>query len=652
MERYIKRVTLVIICIAAVIASSMPVFADVPHEDPESATAVFDGISVFNYYTETFDAVLVKDSETARLKMSKMPFANIPENLQNATDELASSIVTESQMIVEISDNIETLISLSRQSRFPEADFLLKETEQTIDQAEAILDQIELLVVITGSYFSVATISPNSDLRIAYDNVLDRIARLRGLLDTYRNILESSITSIISSHALKTTALSLNVEPLSAFVGDNVNIAGTLTSEGQPLANREIHLLFNNSIYATVETDVGGHYETNLAVPFWYEPEIQAQALYYPVGGDIGIYLASTSPEITLEVLFYETELTIALAPKAYPGLETTIFCKFTYGELIPPTPRPIEIYLDNNLIAEGTAIEEFTATIKLDDDFPLGTHAITASSTSMGRYAPATATVGLNVTRAIPVLTVDFPTIVLIPGKVDLSGQLQSGAGSLSNADITITLDRTRTTVKSSESGAFEASLEMKWGFELVGSQDLIIQVTPQEPWNDSLVVSKKAFLISTINCAVFLAIVIFFGVFLSYKLKRRIEAYARRRTKPAVAPASRPETTPVYSETINVPLKLVEATAESEPRQKIFAWYISILKLVQKAARAFLRPNQTLREFAADTQKTLGPVSAYFIDFTKMIEKLLYSSSQTTDKEVSKSRELTDKIQEGLER
>ena len=61
-------------------------------------------------------------------------------------------------------------------------------------------------------------------------------------------------------------------------------------------------------------------------------------------------------------------------------------------------------------------------------------------------------------------------------------------------------------------------------------------------------------------------------------------------------------------------------------------------------------MKPDQTLREFAAATNKALGPVAGYFIDFTRFVEKLLYSQYQPADHDVEQSKQVTDKIEQEL--
>jgi hypothetical protein len=84
----LKPIILAIICTAIVFVSSgLPIQAADPHEDPEKTLPVFSGIALFNYYSETLDFVLAKNPHEVTAKMEKMPFANLPDNLTETTND-------------------------------------------------------------------------------------------------------------------------------------------------------------------------------------------------------------------------------------------------------------------------------------------------------------------------------------------------------------------------------------------------------------------------------------------------------------------------------------------------------------------------------------------------------------------------------------
>jgi hypothetical protein len=379
-------------------------------------------------------------------------------------------------------------------------------------------------------------------------------------------------------------------------------------------------------------------------------PELDLQALYYPRGNDVGVYLASLSPVIKLKVLFYEAELEVTVEDKAYPGLETTVAGRFDYGQSPPLNQRKAEIYFDNVLSTEVVAQETFVQEIGIDPEADVGEHIITVSAAAVERYAPVDGSAVLNVTRATPILDLSTPKVALIPGSIGLGGKLYSEVGPLSGALINMGLGKSQVELVSSEDGAFDTKIRVGMGFGVIGSQDLVIRVVPQEPWHVPLFTTRTVVMVNVINCGGILAILIFLGIYLPGRLRGRLGVYPRRRvrTVPAIV---QPEIVPTYSDSTIVPSSIEEGGQDSgEPRNRIFYWYRLVVRLIQGITRALLAPHQTLREFAYESSRVLGPVAKYFIELTKIVERLLYSRYRPTEEDAGKSKQLSDTIEEGL--
>ena len=393
-----------------------------------------------------------------------------------------------------------------------------------------------------------------------------------------------------------------------------------------------------------------GHYQGTLQVPYWYIPEMDLQALYYPRDEDIGLYIASLSPVVKLKVLYYEAGLEVTVEDKAYPGLETTVSGKFDYGQSPPLIERKVEIYLDDVFITELKTGEEFSQEIKLSPELDVGKHTITVSAVAAERYSPVVASAILDVTKAPLILDINIPAVAMIPGGIGLGGKLYSEVGPVSGAQIRMGLGKSQAELVSSEDGTFDTEIKMGMGFSLIGSQDLGIQVIPQEPWHATLTTTRNIVIMNMVNCGGILILLAFLGIFLPGRLRGRLRMYSWRRARPAIAIAQ-PEPAPVYSETVLVPA-LTEESGETdgEPQIRIFYWYRLVLRLVQRMSRALLRPQQTLREFARESSRVLGPAAKYFIELTRMVEKLLYSQYRPTEGDVEKSKQLSHTIEEEL--
>jgi len=73
-------------------------------------------------------------------------------------------------------------------------------------------------------------------------------------------------------------------------------------------------------------------------------------------------------------------------------------------------------------------------------------------------------------------------------------------------------------------------------------------------------------------------------------------------------------------------------------------------LVRLIQGIAKRFIRLHHTLRELAHENSKILGPLSAYFVELTKVVEKLIYSRYRPDVGDVLKFKQLSGNVEEGL--
>ncbi len=653
--RTMHRIRKVRLVVAVVISSVMlgtatplVALAAQPHEDPETAEPVFSGIALFRYYSASLDFALKKNPEEVQARLEKMPFANISQSLEVPTGIFVSSSVNVSQLLVEVDKNLSELRTLVAQFRLDEAVELATKTSENLSQANNELKRLEQATTTAGRELKVSSAPEGSDLRASYDEVLDRINKIRKMLSSDKEMLTNLLLGTKPTEMLKPTEVTLQIEPPVAFVGDNIRFEGKLSSQGKPLAGREVAILLDGSRYVTGKSDAGGYYQGTLQVPYQYVPELDLQALYYPQDEDIGLYVASTSPVTKLKVLFYEAELKIVVEDKAYPGLETMVAGRFDYAQSPAPNERRVEIYLDDAFITEVAAQEAFEREISLDPGIDIGKHIITVSAAYMGRYSPVVASTSINVTRATPVLDMIIPKIGTIPGSISLGGKLRSEVGPLSGASIKMGLGQSQAESVSSKDGTFDTTIKMGMGFGLIGSQDLGIEVTPREPWHAPLKTASSIVMVNVVNCSGFLALLVFLGIYLPARLKRRLAAYPGRRTRPKIAVAPTLPV-PASSAKIIIPASVEDnGKTSEEPRSRILDWYRLVARLLLRITKALLLPQQTMREFANESSRVLGPNSKYFLELTRLVEKLLYSRYSPTEEDVEKSKELSQSIEE----
>ena len=659
-----KKVAGGIICLTGLFLISSSVFAAEPHQNPETANPVLSGITLFRYYSDSLDSVLLKDPAEVEARLEKMPFANIHQSLEEATDSFAISSIGTAYLVVEIDEDLVKLRAPREQFRLDEVLEVADQTADRLSRANSELERIEQAVENAGTELGVFSSPEGSDLRQSYSEVLEKTDRIRGMLGLYNDLLANLLAEtekieellespdITPEELLKATDITFEIQPVVAFVGDDIYFEGVLTSGKEPLAGREVDILINSSWYTTVRTDADGIYQGKLPVPYWYIPELDLQALYYPRDKDIGLYLASLSPVIKLEVLFYEAGLEVMVEDKAYPGLATTLRGRFDYGQFAPLSQRNIEIYFDDILVTGVVAQETFTQEIEIDPQAEVGEHSITVSAVASDRYSSVAVSVLLIVTKAAPILDLDIPTVAMIPGNVELGGKLYSEVGPLNGASLKIGLGKSQIELVSSEDGTFDSKIKVGMGLGVIGSQDLIIQALPQEPWHAPLATTKSVMMVNMVNCGGILAILIFLGIYLPSRLRKRLGAYPRSRTRPEVT-ISLPEPAPVYSESVMFPAQVAEHRQDSgEPRSRIFNWYRLVIRLIQGTTKTLLKPHQTPREFARANVSTLGPAAKYFIKLTEIVERLLYSQYRPTEKDAGESQQLSHTIEEELKR
>ena len=653
-NRFSKRAAIVAIAGVLIFCAS-PVLGleEVPHENPETAELAFNGISLLRYYSSSLDSVLNKDVKETEAKLQKMPFANVPERLTEAMANFAAKGIDISQLVVDIDQNLGILRELLTQSRLEESIELANEISDKLAQAYGDLDEIEDATKVTGEEFK-ATAHARGELRRSYDEVLDRIERIREMLDLYKSLMADALLGIKElqlAEDLQPTELTLKVEPTTAFVGDNIHFEGILTSEGKCLAGREVYILLDGSQYATSVTGPEGYYQGTLQLPYWYIHQVEVQALYYPRNEDIGVYIASLSPEVELEVLFHEAELKLTVEDKAYPGWETTIGGKFDYGQSPPPGERKVEIYLDNALLAKTMVQETLKEKVLIAPETELGYHTITVSAAPMGRYAPVTASAYLKITRATPIVDMNLPRIALIPGSIALSGRIYSEVGPVSKAPIKISLGKSRINLVSSEKGAFDTKVKMRMGLSPIGSQDIQIQVIPREPWHAMLSTTRSMVVVNMVSSGGILVMLLSFGVLARGRLRRRRKVVLEK--MPVGGIVAQPHLAQVYDNSMVIP-PLAEEKSESkqEPRSTILNLYRWTVRLIQAVTNVLVRPQQTLREFLKENRVSLGPAARFFEQLTRIVERLLYSNYQPTEEDAAKSEQLSHNIKEGIKR
>ncbi len=656
MNRFIKSITIIfIVCGVFSVTNVKEAYAQTLHENPEQAQQIFSGIPLFQYYTACLDLALMKKVDEVKTMLEKMPSASIPPELIGDNEDLSDSTGEIAYLISGISNNLDLLRKYITENRLDEASETANETYKMLSQATRDLRIMGDATKSLGQGFKVAAAPPDSALKLSYEELWQRINEINDFIDLSKKTLENLTAQ---PKSLINTQLTLSVEPNSVFVGDNFLVEGVLTaSGGRALNDRNIEILLGGSKVLTVTTDSDGRYRGIVTMPYKYLPEQEVQALYLPQGEDLEIYASSSSLPVKITVLYYETKIYIDVPEQTYPGLAFTVAGRFDYGEAPVPESRAIEIYIDDTFISRDSVIEEFTLDITIDQSVGPGKHILTIATLPMMRYSGVVVTEYLNVTSIITLLDIELPGVLIGPriiseprmismgdmqvalGGLSSRGRVWSEVGDLENVLVEIILGDSQRRITPNPDGTFNLNIEAAMSFILFGSQELEIKVLPQQLWHAPLNVTKNILVINVINCSITIIILIFLGIFLSLRLKKSIKKYQREKILALTRPVPI-EIKPVYTVEKEVPVK--GRTVKS----RLLQLYMGIVGLILRITHTKLKPEQTMREFSEEHSTFLGEAAKYFMEFTRLIEKLFYSSYEPSSDDSETGKKLYDVI------
>lgn len=706
----LKATVSLIACI--VVSGSMytAALAAEPHEDPETAKQAFNGVSLLQYYADALHFVSSKQPEEVKARLDKIPFVNIPLGMKESADDFTAASLDLAWLLLDIDQNLSLMRQLLEEDSPVEVVSQGFRTYGKLVSARERVDWATEVVDTTGRLLNVPSAPVESDLRKTYDEVMGAVAdNVRETLDLNESILadmmlgtvsaeiiaqileeqeidvdftllqpvishifdewnvavdfQSSpevlvetleklaatidLSGVLTAESLLPTDVTLKIDRQAAYVGENIHFEGMLTSEGEALAGRDIDILLNGFPWMTTTTETNGNYEDILSVPYRYFPDVNVQVLFYPRGEDVNRYISSYSPEVRLGLLFYNTQLEVKVEDMAYPGLKTTVTGEFDYGPSPPPEERRAEIYLDDVLISEFDTGKEFSQNIRIPPELDAGEHVLTISAEATGRYSPVVASTVLNITKVAPILDIDTPTILVVPGAIKLKGRIYSDLSPPTDTSIIMEFNKSEVELNISQDGTFDTRIGVGMGLGLIGSQELTVRVIPQEPWHRSFTARRNIVTINAVNCGAILVLLAVLGILLPRISRGRVRAPSAMTISPepdAYHEQQRESTTlAVFPENND--------GNEGDPRSRAFRWYLLAVRLVQRVTGFLPRPQQTLREFARETSRVLGPTGKYFQELTGIVERLLYSHQTATEEDAEKSKQLCKGIEDGLE-
>jgi hypothetical protein len=267
-----------------------------------------------------------------------------------------------------------------------------------------------------------------------------------------------------------------------------------------------------------------------------------------------------------------------------------------------------------------------------------LGQHNISVLVSSDGRYAGASYENTITVTRALPDIDIKAPTFVILPSKINITGNISSEL-PMEGGVVSIDFGGKSTEVAIQDDGRFSANLSIGLAWGLSGSSDLTVKVNPTELWNSATEVKIKIFSLNVINIAALvfcIAIVSVLATVTYTRKKRRIPAselkqhMAELKTDKAASLATAAQHRIVL---------------EGSKGQLLKA-YVKAVRVIEKEASVKMEPNMTMREFLTAVKPKLHKAGENFASLTAMAEKALYSPHETLASEAAAAERLASTV------
>jgi len=347
---------LILLLLAPILIPCMTVTgqpSQIPHEDPSAAQSTLDSYSFLSQYLEVFQLTASQQYENASQLTEKLSRITVPDELRyiiyrysNLTQQLIS-------VLHELDDTLNTASSLLDQYRLDEAGQSLDHAGVLVAKAQILLGDLQDATLTMSQRLGVFSSIVTSKVREAYNSLQGMLDRLQGLIDLYHQLLSRANERAegIKAEQLKSSVLTLNLNSTSCFVGGYLGASGFLSSEGSGLGNREVQVLLDGETVATTITNANGVYYALIRVPYEYVDSVSIKALYTPQGNNKGAYLASVSPSIKVQVLFYHTMVSVSVPGVAYPGLSLSVNGNVTSQDGLPLSGRQVKVLLDGVVI-------------------------------------------------------------------------------------------------------------------------------------------------------------------------------------------------------------------------------------------------------------------------------------------------------------
>ena len=637
MKRYI--ILLLILIIALLLPSSVAVakLLHAPHEDPAGAESSIYAPSYLLFYSDVIESLLSGDYQDASALIEQLGYAHIPRELATIIERYNGLVTELSMALSSLEEELDEALSYLEQNRLDEAKASLDEAEALVGEVEGLIedteDATEALFERLGQF-----ITPLVEDRAG--EAFERLQGMAGRLDELKMGL-SQLQGVLGAWAgsqeeqLTPTWLTLEAGATEVFVGQSITISGELTSDGDALPGREVTVFLDGELLATALSGADGSYQAEVGIPWRYVREMSLSSSYIPGGEDRGLYLACQSPQVQIQVIFYQTQLDFTAPAEAYPGLPMTISGDVNSLGTGTSIQRNVLVLLDGIPIAQQVVQGYFEVTIIPGDQTTEGVHILTVSVEPDGLHAGASIDRELNIMKVSPEIQLSAPTITVSPSQIRIDGEAFSEEfGSLGGATVTATLGGASAEAETSADGGFSLTLSPSLNLGAFGPQGLVVTVYPAEPWLSPAEMRMSIFFVNPFILGLMLAAFVSVGVVL----------YKRRGGAGGV------EAVP-HEEPLEIAPPPGRAVGFEEVGGVIEA-YGRALKAAEDATGVMMKPQVTLREFLSDVAPRLGKAAQAFGELTCLAERALYSPHMPGVEDAARAEGLSHMVEEELKR
>jgi hypothetical protein len=632
---------LVVLLLPLVSVTAQP--SHIPHENPSTAGGSANPILLLLFQGDVFDLVLGGQYHDAQGLLDELRHANIPGDLQYIVDRfriLSNDLIADLDNLEGLLDEITVSLELYQ---IDEARQMLEDARIILWDAEELRDEIEAAATAIGRRLYIDRYATTSQLRQAYERLQEMLARLRELYSDFESLLDSLFVEYDERAMIELlpTYLTLETALASVFVGDSIVVYGQLSSENGSLAHRDVSLYFVDRP-EVITTDEDGSYRTTIGIPYEYVTEAVLGAEYSPAGDDIGVYMASESPELTVDISYYRTYLELSVPEVAYPGLPITVTgVVSSTGDF---TERTVSLLMDNTHLATIQVEDDFAYEMVIPDGTSIGDHTLTVAVVDQGRYAGTSRSLNIRVSQFQLQADIQAPSIIVLPGEVHISGQVRSDYGPLSDASVRLSFGESSSvaTVTSAD-GSFEAVLEEPMRLSLVGPKRLTAEIEPVEPYYSSTDVDKWIIVVNPVGISLTLVGLVSVG----------FVVYRRVTTRVVRADAG----TPALRAGLPVPAP-VAPSSELEShlpgiRGEVLTAYLEGRGAVERSTGIRMESRTTLREYLRLIRTSITEaVEQPFAELTAMTEVVLYSARELDASMATGARQYVADIKEVIDR